>query len=220
MTVTELSERVGLSKTPCAARLRRLAETGIILGYRPVLNGARLALVVTVSRKAHAVHQHLLQYLEFPSQTVDDYLEMEFAHPRIRVWPVSSSVLTTNVGSSNARRSSALDNLFLFAVVLGSIAIEIRCSGASMLSSKISSPSAQSVSPVAVNLVAMTAAISRRMRQLFSLICVHFEQFIKPLLLLLPGILRTLAQPLNKRECMSAAKSIILNFKSQRSKRL
>jgi len=42
MTVTDLSERVGLSKTPCAARLRRLEESGVILGYRPILNHARL----------------------------------------------------------------------------------------------------------------------------------------------------------------------------------
>lgn len=42
MTVTELSERVGLSKTPCAARLRRLEESGVILGYRPILDHARL----------------------------------------------------------------------------------------------------------------------------------------------------------------------------------
>ncbi len=42
MTVTELAERVGLSKTPCAARLRRLEEARIILGYRPLLNHSAL----------------------------------------------------------------------------------------------------------------------------------------------------------------------------------
>jgi len=42
ITVTELSERVGLSKTPCAARLRRLEEEGVILGYKPILNHVKL----------------------------------------------------------------------------------------------------------------------------------------------------------------------------------
>lgn len=38
MTVTDLAERVGMSKTPCTNRLRRLEEEGIIKGYRPVLD--------------------------------------------------------------------------------------------------------------------------------------------------------------------------------------
>lgn len=42
MTVTELAERVGLSKTPCAARLRRLEEAGVIRGYRAIVDHVRL----------------------------------------------------------------------------------------------------------------------------------------------------------------------------------
>jgi len=42
ITITELSDRVGLSKTPCAARLRRLEDERIILGYRPILNHTAL----------------------------------------------------------------------------------------------------------------------------------------------------------------------------------
>lgn len=38
MTITDLAERVGLSKTPCTNRLRRLEEGGIIRGYRPMLD--------------------------------------------------------------------------------------------------------------------------------------------------------------------------------------
>ena len=33
ITVTELSSRVGLSKTPCQIRMKRLEEQGYILGY-------------------------------------------------------------------------------------------------------------------------------------------------------------------------------------------
>lgn len=44
MTITELSHRVGLSKTPCQVRLRRLIDAQIILGFRAVVDPARLGL--------------------------------------------------------------------------------------------------------------------------------------------------------------------------------
>jgi len=36
--VTDLASRVGLSKSPCQVRLRRLQEQGYVLGFRAVLN--------------------------------------------------------------------------------------------------------------------------------------------------------------------------------------
>ena len=42
LTVTELAGRVGLSKTPCQVRMKRLQAEGFILGFRAVLNPARL----------------------------------------------------------------------------------------------------------------------------------------------------------------------------------
>jgi Lrp/AsnC family leucine-responsive transcriptional regulator len=44
MTVTELSTRVGLSKTPCQVRLKRLIDTGYILGFRALIDPARLGM--------------------------------------------------------------------------------------------------------------------------------------------------------------------------------
>ncbi|MCV2865403.1 Lrp/AsnC ligand binding domain-containing protein [Albidovulum sediminicola] len=44
MPVTELARRIGLSKTPTQARVKRLEETGVIAGYRAVLNPIRLGL--------------------------------------------------------------------------------------------------------------------------------------------------------------------------------
>lgn len=44
LTVTELAERVGISKTPCHTRMRRLKARGIILGYRAVIDPDRLGL--------------------------------------------------------------------------------------------------------------------------------------------------------------------------------
>lgn len=44
ISVTELAEKVGLSKTPVTARFRRLVEEGFILGFRAVLNTEKLGL--------------------------------------------------------------------------------------------------------------------------------------------------------------------------------
>ncbi|MEM9031891.1 MAG: Lrp/AsnC ligand binding domain-containing protein [Pseudomonadota bacterium] len=42
LTVTDLARRVGLSKTPCQIRLRRLQEEGYITGFRAMLDLAKL----------------------------------------------------------------------------------------------------------------------------------------------------------------------------------
>jgi Lrp/AsnC family leucine-responsive transcriptional regulator len=42
ITVTELARRVGLSKTPCQVRIRRLEEAGYIKGYRAILDRKKL----------------------------------------------------------------------------------------------------------------------------------------------------------------------------------
>lgn len=42
MTNVELSRRVGISAPPCLRRVKRLEETGVILGYRALLNAPML----------------------------------------------------------------------------------------------------------------------------------------------------------------------------------
>ena len=44
MPVAELARRVGLTKTPVQARVKRLEETGVIAGYQAVLNPIRMGL--------------------------------------------------------------------------------------------------------------------------------------------------------------------------------
>ena len=44
LTNAELAQRVGLSKTPCQVRMRRLAEAGVITGFRAVLDRAKLGM--------------------------------------------------------------------------------------------------------------------------------------------------------------------------------
>ena len=44
ISITELASRIGLSKSPTQARLRRLEENGVIIGYRALLDPIRLGL--------------------------------------------------------------------------------------------------------------------------------------------------------------------------------
>ena len=44
ITVTELADRIGLSKTPTQVRLRRLVDDGVIRGFRAVIDQARLGM--------------------------------------------------------------------------------------------------------------------------------------------------------------------------------
>jgi len=44
MPVAEIARRVGLSKTPVAARIRQLEESGVILGYTAMLSPRKLGV--------------------------------------------------------------------------------------------------------------------------------------------------------------------------------
>jgi Lrp/AsnC family transcriptional regulator, leucine-responsive regulatory protein len=44
ISVTDLAAKIGLSKTPCNARLKRLVDHGYILGFRAVINPQKLGL--------------------------------------------------------------------------------------------------------------------------------------------------------------------------------
>jgi Lrp/AsnC family leucine-responsive transcriptional regulator len=44
MSVTDLAQRIGLSKTPCQVRLRRLLDGGVIRGFTALVDPAKLGL--------------------------------------------------------------------------------------------------------------------------------------------------------------------------------
>lgn len=48
LTNAELAERVGLSATPCLRRVKRLEQTGVIVGYRAELDRTKIGLGLTV----------------------------------------------------------------------------------------------------------------------------------------------------------------------------
>jgi Lrp/AsnC family leucine-responsive transcriptional regulator len=44
ITYTDLAQQVGLSKTPCQQRVRRLVESGVIVGFRAIVDPAKVGL--------------------------------------------------------------------------------------------------------------------------------------------------------------------------------
>jgi DNA-binding Lrp family transcriptional regulator len=61
LPIAKLAERVGLSETPCARRLKRLESDGYIEGYRALLARRRLELgVVAFAQVRFSVHDRAL----------------------------------------------------------------------------------------------------------------------------------------------------------------
>jgi Lrp/AsnC family leucine-responsive transcriptional regulator len=58
ISVTDLAERVGLSPTPCARRVRQLEETGLIQGYAAIVDpkraGQTIQAIVQIKLEQHS----------------------------------------------------------------------------------------------------------------------------------------------------------------------
>lgn len=61
MSVTDIAEAVHLSATPCARRIKRLEDVGIITGYHTLVDpqklGYRLAIFIAVSMDKHTAER-------------------------------------------------------------------------------------------------------------------------------------------------------------------
>ena len=79
MAVTDLAKKVGMSKTPCGVRMKRLITDGFILGFRAVLNPAKLDInhVAFVEVKLHDTTEKAL--LAF-NKAVQGVSEVEQCH--------------------------------------------------------------------------------------------------------------------------------------------
>ena len=79
ITVTELAKIVGLSKTPCQIRLKRLIEEDFIQGFRAKLNPAKMLLehVTFVEVKLASTSEEALSAF---NTAVDNIPEVEQCH--------------------------------------------------------------------------------------------------------------------------------------------
>ncbi len=69
ITNVELSKRIGISAPPCLRRVKRLEETGIIRGYRAMLNAPALGLDVVAFCLVGLHHQSEAELRTFAELT-------------------------------------------------------------------------------------------------------------------------------------------------------
>ena len=74
MSITELAERVNLSATPCARRIKRLEDAGIITGYHTQTDaqklGYPLAVFIAISMDRHTADR--FEHFEEKIQSFDE----------------------------------------------------------------------------------------------------------------------------------------------------
>lgn len=76
MSITELAERVNLSATPCARRIKRLEDSGVITGYHTQTNaqklGYPLAVFIAISMDRHTADR--FEQFEDKVQSFDEVI--------------------------------------------------------------------------------------------------------------------------------------------------
>lgn len=76
MSITELAERVNLSTTPCARRMKRLEESGVITGYHLQTDaqklGYPLAVFIAISMDRHTAER--FEQFERKIQSFDEVM--------------------------------------------------------------------------------------------------------------------------------------------------
>lgn len=76
MSITELAERINLSATPCARRIKRLEDTGVITGYHTQTDaqklGYPLAIFIAVSMDRHTAER--FEQFERKVQSFDEVM--------------------------------------------------------------------------------------------------------------------------------------------------
>lgn len=76
LSTVELADKVGLSPSPCARRLKRLEDQGTISGYRAILDRNQLALSTTVFVSVRLSHhqEEVVQAFENAMMTMSEVI--------------------------------------------------------------------------------------------------------------------------------------------------
>lgn len=98
LPVTELAKRIGISKSPCQARLKRLREDGYILGFRAQVDYAKLDLeqVAFVEAKMSSTREEILSAF---NEAVASMPEIEECHMIAGSFDYLIKVRTSDVAS-------------------------------------------------------------------------------------------------------------------------
>lgn len=77
LTNVHLSERIGLSPSPCLQRVKRLERAGYITGYGATINLAKLVDSVTIFTEVTLVDHRLADFVKFETniRDIDELME-------------------------------------------------------------------------------------------------------------------------------------------------
>jgi len=75
LTVADLSDRIALSATPCARRLKRLEDSGVITGYRAMIDRDLVQLGTTVFVGV-SLAEHSAETVEHFEKTINQMPEI------------------------------------------------------------------------------------------------------------------------------------------------
>ena len=94
MSITELAERVNLSATPCARRIKRLEDSGIITGYHTQTDaqklGYPLAVFIAISMDRHTADR--FELFEEKIQSFDEVVSCSIVTGRTEAYLIKVRV--------------------------------------------------------------------------------------------------------------------------------
>ena len=101
LPITDLARRVGLSKSPCQVRVKRLQKDGYILGFRAIIDPAKLRLehVAFVEVKLSDTSEKALSAF---NSAVQDLPEVEQCHMIAGAFDYLLKIRTTDMKSYRA----------------------------------------------------------------------------------------------------------------------
>lgn len=110
ISLTDLAARIGLSKSPTQARVRRLESSGVIMGYRAMLDPIRLGLdhVAFVEVKLSDTREAALRAF---NQAVAKIPEIEQAHMIASHFDYLLKVRTSNMAQYRAFLGETISTL-------------------------------------------------------------------------------------------------------------
>ncbi|EKM33805.1 marR family protein, partial [Vibrio harveyi] len=79
MTTSELADRVGLSASPCARRIKRLEQEGVISGYRAMVSREQAGIAMTVFVEV-SLNNHQASSIDEFEQAVSEMEEVISCH--------------------------------------------------------------------------------------------------------------------------------------------
>ncbi|MCE8014492.1 Lrp/AsnC family transcriptional regulator [Halomonas sp. MCCC 1A17488] len=99
LTTAEMAELVSLSPSPCARRIRRLEQAGLITRYRAELDKVRLGLTITLFVQVR-LDQHQQERVEAFEESVRDMPEVIQCHSVSGHFDYLLQVITADLGAS------------------------------------------------------------------------------------------------------------------------